>query len=510
MAAISPGLRHEPLLVTEQLRRHAQQYADKIALADEVGAITYQQLWAGIETVAGALQDAGLAKGDRVATAMSPTLAHIVVVLGAMAGGFVPCILNTRLTAPELERFLAPIEPALVVADATHAPIAAGLGPRLVVLAAAEANGPLDLRLAPLAGARPRTADLAETDLAIIIPTGGTTGLPKGAVWSHRGLFLWLASSCLNATRISDDVELYFQPFFHVSSFVGWMTSLFTGATVRVLRQFSVERAIAAIGEDVTVLMGAVTLFTALRADPRFAGVERGRVRMVIIGGSAITSEFLTQLAQDFPQARFMYRFGATEHGPVTGMQDRDLRSGRTMGVGRPLPGCRVTVVDEAMNPLPPGEVGEFVVTSLGQAAGYWGRPEETAATFTPLGVRLGDLGSIADDGWVTVAGRKKEMIKTGGENVFPNEVEAVLSRHPAVREVCVYGVPDPYWGERVEAAVALAPGAALTREELATFARAELAGYKLPKTLRIVDEVPLTSNHKADRRRLSEAAAKA
>jgi len=153
--------------------------------------------------------------------------------------------------------------------------------------------------------------------------------------------------------------------------------------------------------------------------------------------------------------------------------------------------------------------LGEIVVACAWQVIGYWGREEETAATFTTEGVRLGDLGRIDPDGWITIAGRKKEMIISGGENIFPNEVEAVLSRHPAVQDISIYGVTDDYWGERVEAAVVLKPGADLTQQELADFGRAELGGYKLPKSLRIIEAIPLTPNNKPDRlnlRRQSEA----
>ena len=177
-------------------------------------------------------------------------------------------------------------------------------------------------------------------------------------------------------------------------------------------------------------------------------------------------------------------------------------------GIGRPLVGVLMRIVDADGNELPDGEVGEIAVTSPWQMRGYWGMEEETRATWQPCGVRLGDLGWRDKDGLARqMSGRKKEMIVSGGENVFPAEVEVVLARHPSVLDVVVYGADDDFWGERVEAAVVLKPGAALTRDVLTEFARDSLAGYKLPKRIRIVDAIPLTANSKPDRRALVAAA---
>ena len=495
---------HEPLLFTEQLRKHAAQAGRKVAAIDDNGQANYAELWDAISAVSGALQDQGLGKGDRVAIAMSPSLGHLVLILGCMAAGIVPCILNIRLTAAEFARFLEPIAPSRIITDREHAGLVAGLGVEVIVLDGPHESLPLRERLQPLWSERARTAQLTEDDLALIIPTGGTTGIPKGAVFTHRSLFLWLAACCYNAGRTAHEVELFFSPFFHVSAVTGWMTTLFASGAVRILRGFSVERALEAIEQGATFLMGAPTMFSALRRHPDFQALDRSRIRFVVFGSTAAAPDFIAQMMADYPQARLKHGYGATEFGPVTAILHEDFKNGRIDGVGRAVQGVRITIVDDDLRPLPPGQVGELVVACPWQVVGYWGRPEETAQTMTPLGIRLGDLGSMDEDGWITIAGRKKEMIISGGENVFPNEVEAVLSRHPAVRDISVYGAKDDYWGERVEAAVVLQPGAALTQQELADFGRAQLGGYKLPKTLRIVEAIPLTPNNKPDRRRLS------
>lgn len=498
----------EPLLLTEQLRKHAAGFPERLAVIDRGGQLDYPQLWDAIAATAGGLRDMGIAPGDRIATAMAPSAAHLVLILGAMAAGAVPVPLNIRLTPAEFRQFLGPIEPVMVVADPIHHEKVADIGCSVVRLEAANDTAPIRDRMSPIWSERPGDASLDENAPALIVPTGGTTGVPKGAVSTHRGLYLWVASCALNGSRNRRDVELFFSPFFHISIVTGWMATLFSGGAVRILREFSVEESLEAIDRGATFMMGAPTMFQALRQHPDFANIRRDSVRVAAIGAMAATREFLGQVITDYPNVRLKHGYGATEFGPVTAILHADFLEGRLNGVGYALQGCRIRIEDDRHRELPPGEVGEIVVSCPWQTVGYWGREEETAATYGSTGVRLGDLGRIDADGWISVAGRKKEMIISGGENIFPNEVEAVLSRHPAVMSLSVYGVSDAYWGERVEAAVVLRAGATVTREELADFGRSELGGYKLPKTMRLVDTIPLTPNNKPDRRRLSREAA--
>lgn len=500
-------IRSEPLLYTNHLRKYALGIGEKLALCDESGAATYAALWDAVEAAAAALIGLGVAKGDRVATAMTASLPHAVAILGCMAAGAVPCSVNTRLSAAEVATFLQPIAPALILYDEAHAALVASLPYPLCQLGSAHQAGALEERMAPLCHRRGALPELEESDFAIIVPTGGTTGTPKGVANTHRGLFLWLSACCFNASRVAQDVELYASPFFHVTALAGWMTTLFAGGTVRFLRKFSVEASIDAIAEGASVLLGVTSTFLALREHPRFYSIDRTRVRALSIGSMATAPGLIAELRRDFPNARMRHTFGATEFGPVAAITHEDFVMGRLEGVGRPTPGNRIIAVDPDLRPVPPGEVGELVVANPWQMVCYWGRPEETEVTFTPLGVRSGDLGRIDRDGWITIVGRKKDMIVTGGENVFPNEVEAVLRHHPAIRDISVYGAKDRYWGERVEAAIVLQPGARLTAEALSQFGLAGLGGYKLPKRIRIVDEIPLTTNGKPDRLRLRREA---
>ncbi|MBV9511367.1 MAG: acyl--CoA ligase [Caulobacteraceae bacterium] len=368
----------EQLLFTDQLRKHAVQVGLKTAVIDDSGSLTYAGLWDAVTAVAGALRERGVGHQDRVATAMHPSLGHLVVILGCMAAGAIPCTLNIRLTAAEFGRFLEPIEPALIICDELHLEKVRDLGVKLLVLKDVEAKAPIRERVAPLWSERPFLADLVETDLALIVPTGGTTGVPKGAVSTHRCIYLWLASCTLNGGRIARDVELFFSAFFHISIVTGWMATLFAAGSVRILRNFSVEQSLEAIDRGATFLMGAPTMFTALHRHPSFRAINRASVRSIGVGSMAATIEFIEEMIADYPNARLKHGYGATEFGPVTGMTHEDFVEGRITGVGRALPGVRVVIADEDLNPLPHGQIGELVVFCPWQTVGYWGRSEET------------------------------------------------------------------------------------------------------------------------------------
>jgi fatty-acyl-CoA synthase len=508
MHPMAKAMTHEPLLLTENLRKFALHQPHKTACVDDCGSVTYAQLWEGMQAVAGALAARGIRSGDRVATALPPSIPHLVILLGAMLYGAVPCTLNIRLTHSEFKRFLAPIGASLIVCDDAHKAAVDGLGAEVLRLDQVDLVAPLAARLGPLWGRGAETPRLDENGPALIIPTGGTTGTPKGAIFTHRSLWLWGASISMNSARASYDTELMVAPFFHVSVVTGPMSTLFIGATVRILRQFATGPALDAIARGATVMQGAVTIYSKLRQDPAYATTDRRSMRYLSFGSMPATEEFIESLRAEYPNARLRLTYGATEFAPVAALQHEHILEGDLASVGYPLAGVRIRIVDDAGRALPNGERGEIEVACPWQTVGYWGLPEETAATYFPTGIRLGDIGYFNTQGRLVVAGRKKEMLISGGENVFPREVEDVLSRHPAVAEIVVYGAKDEYWGDRIEAAVVCKPGTTLTRDELVAFGRKELGGYKLPKAIVVLSEIPITPNNKPDRRRLAEEAA--
>ena len=489
------------------LAAHALSAGERIALRDDCGTATYAELVDVAGKLARGLVDRGVQPGDRIGLAMEPSAGYVTAVLGVLRAGAVAVPLNSRLTLPETVSYLGPLEPRLLIVDPAHERWTQGLEATSLVAQDIDDRGSLQDRLGDLIGDEILQVDLAADAPAIVFPTGGTTGLPKGAWYSHRGLSAFCAAAAAGQDRSPRDVEIYCSPFFHVSLLTGLLTGLSAGGSADVLRTFDAAAALDAIARGGTRLMGSPTMFVALRQSASFATTDRSGVTHVGFGATDATKPFVDGLLRDFPSARLFYSYGATEYGPVTAMPHETMVEGTRTGVGRAVAGVELRIVGTDGEPVPTGETGELVVSCPWQAEGYWGRTEETAETFTPHGVRLGDMGRVDEDGWVVLSGRSKELIITGGENVFPIEVENVLALHPAVSEVCVYGVADEYWGERVEAAVVAHAGASFETADLVAFARTRLAGYKVPKVVREVAALPLTPNNKPDRRALRATA---
>jgi fatty-acyl-CoA synthase len=492
-----------PVSLLGGYRAHAAHRARELAVTDDTGAYTFGELWQAAAGLAGRLRREGVGPSDAVGIAMEGSAANVAAIIAVLLAGGAAAPLNTALTASELERYLDILEPVAIVADChglsclpgPARPIeldtdraAVRLGDRVGV---SERDGACDDGLG-----RP-----AESP-ALLFPTGGTTGLPKAAVLSHRATLLW-AASMAGHDRAGSGVELFFLPFFHVGLLTGLLSTLHAGAPAIVQARFDPERACDRILHDgATRLQVVPTHIRRLRDAPAYKEARLG-IRDVRFGGMASEPEFVDDLLEELPNAQLSTGYGATEFGPVTLVSHADLVAGRRSGVGRAVAGVHVTVVSEDGVPVDAGTPGDVVVRCPWQASGYVGRPEESVAAFTPAGVRLADCGTIDGDGWLTLLGRRSDMVITGGENVFPAEIEAVLTAHPDVADVVVIGVPDATWGERVEAAVVPRPGAMVTTLSLRAFGRDRLAPYKLPRSVRLLDRIPLTPNNKPDRRAL-------
>jgi acyl-CoA synthetase (AMP-forming)/AMP-acid ligase II len=431
---------------------------------------------------------------------MWPSAPYLAVVAATLAAGRVACPLNTRLAPEEARRYLEPLEPSVIVADPEHAEWANALGVPVVVLLEARSRLSLRDRLRGLTSDGVNGDQPSEMDAAIVFGTGGTTGIPKAAVYTQRGVVDNMWCYAMDGKRTSTSVEVSCSPFFHVA-LMGPLATLFFGGQLNLLRAYDADRVLEEISAGATVVGGAApTMWTGLRERPQFTATDRSSISNIVYGTTPSSPEFTAQLLEDYPNATIMHGFGSTETGFVSYAVGRELDLGPEVGVGRPMAGVAVRVVGDDGREVGPGEVGELAITTPWQACGYWGRPEETAATWTEAGIRIGDLGTISEQGWLRIVGRKKEMIISGGENVYPAEVEPLLRRHPRVAEAVVYGVPDSYWGERVEATVVTIDRKPIDIDELRDFARPHIAAYKLPKRVHILDELPLTSVMKVDR----------
>lgn len=486
----------------EHLRRLASSHSEGPALVDGHDAVSFTDLAAQIDRTADALSRTGLARGDRVALALQPSAAYAVLILAALAGGYVPITLNTRLTASETVRFLEPLDAQVVLTDVVHESLAGQLGLPVILLASTYADS-IRERMAPLGGGDHPTVSPVEPDSpALILPTGGTSGTPKGVWFDHAALWRVVASAALNLPRQPEDLDLYFAPFFHIMFPAQLLPPVFMGGATEILTEFDPGLALESIGRGASRFGGVPTLMRRLRQHPAFGDTRRDHVSRVLFGAAPATTEFIEELLEDYPNASVTSLYGATEYGgTVCTITHGDLVAGELEGVGRPRPGQSVRILSETGQACAPGEIGYFSVRSIGQANGYWGRPEETADVFRSTGMRVGDMGWYDHSGRFYIIGRDSEMIVTGGENVFPSEVEPAIAAHPAVREVLVYGVPDDDWGHRVEALVVPVAGESPRSEELRSFLADRVAGYKRPKAVHLVDAIPMTANNKPDRK---------
>jgi acyl-CoA synthetase (AMP-forming)/AMP-acid ligase II len=340
--------------------------------------------------------------------------------------------------------------------------------------------------------------------------TSGTTGRPKGVETTHRNFHtLEVAGSAVGPAWHPGDVSLVCMPLFHIAG-AGWaLLGLYNGCRNIILPDVvpaDILRLIESERVTKTLFVPAVILF--LLQEPACATTDFGSLELIEYGASPIAQDVLRRAIEAFG-CRFLQLYGLTETtGAVTWLPPEDHdpeRGARMASCGKPWGDVELRIVDPAGAALPAGEVGEIVCRTAQVMAGYWNRPEATAAAIRDGWFHTGDAGSVDADGYVYIHDRIKDMIISGGENVYPAEVESALFEHPAIADIAVIGVPDPTWGEVPKAVAVLAPGAHLSLGELQAFARERLAGYKVPKSLEIVDTLPRNPSGKVLKRVLRE-----
>jgi acyl-CoA synthetase (AMP-forming)/AMP-acid ligase II len=348
-------------------------------------------------------------------------------------------------------------------------------------------------------------------DLAAIYYTGGTTGVAKGAMLSHGGLILSALSYATDMRTDGNSVHCHIAPLFHMGAGASLIRVSLMGGTHLVMDRFNPAGAVALMAEHrATEVMFVPTMLSMLmdemdRTDTRLPDLET-----ILYGSSPISETVLGRALAMFPAARFAQAYGQTELSPVatllahgdhchTGPLARRLRS-----AGRPVPLCEVEVTDESGNPVAPGVVGEIRARGPNVMLGYWNKPELTAATLVDGWCRTGDMGYFDEDRYLYLSDRAKDMIISGGENVYSVEVENAIVKHPAVRECAVIGVPDDHWGEAVHAIVVFHEGKSIDLAQLREFCRGLIADYKCPRGMTVRTEpIPLSAVGKLDKKRL-------
>ena len=488
-------------------RRQFEKHADKIVLADENGTTwRYADLDQRSAAIARGLVDAGLKPGDRVSVQIEKSPEALCLYLGCLRAGLVYHPLNLAYTTAELEYFLSNAEPSAVVCDPGSRealqPIAEAAGTANVYTLDAEGTGTLaDLADAADAAFEPVLRE--RDDMAALLYSSGTTGVPKGIQLTHGNL-LSNTEALVEAWGFSDsDRLLHALPIFHVHGlFVAIGCVLLSGASMRWLPTYSVEKVLEFLPEC-SVMMGVPTYYTRLLADPGFSAESAAGVRLFVSGSAPLLEETFIEFEQRTGH-RILERYGMSETNMNT---SNPLNGDRKPGtVGPPLPGVEVRIVDDAGHRLSVNEIGNLQVRGPNVFAGYWKLPEKTAEDFTDDGYfNTGDKGKIDEDGYVSIVGRAKDIVISGGLNVYPKEVELVIDEVPGVKESAVIGVPHADFGEAVVAVVVAEAADDFDEAAVIATCQEQLANFKRPKRVIRVDELPRNTMAKVQKNALRE-----
>ncbi|HZU13348.1 MAG TPA: o-succinylbenzoate--CoA ligase [Chloroflexota bacterium] len=471
------------IVVPDWLGRQASLTPDRVAIDAPEGTVTFRAFEALVARAAGRLRGVDVRDGERVAVLARNSLPYAALIHAVPRAGGILVPLNTRLSRDELRAQIADAGVRLLVADAAHRGVAGMLG--VPVLGTDDLEGTLLPAPERVNLDRPHS----------IIYTSGTTGAPKGAIVTHGNLWHGALASAVNMGHEPGDRWLCVLPLFHVGGLSIVTRGAILGIAAVIHERFDVGRVNAAIERGDVTIVSAVSVMLAQLSEGRDRPFPSS-LRAVLLGGGPASRDLLERAAS--LHIPVLQTYGLTE----TASQAATLAPGdalRKLGsAGKPL-----SVTEIRIDADEPGVSGEILVRGLTVTPGYYGRPEATAEALRDGWLHTGDLGYLDEEGYLYVLDRRDDLIVSGGENIYPAEVERVLSGHPAVADVCVVGIPDTRWGQRPVAAVVLRGSA--TSADLLTFCRERLAGYKVPDRFVIRDELPRNAGGKVLRRVVRE-----
>ncbi len=503
--------------IGEVIREQAGLRQGAPALIFEDRQTSYRELDARTDRIAGGLLQAGLQPGDRIAYLGKNSDRHFELMIAAAKARVIYVPLNWRLALPELVQLADDATPAFLFVGPEFVDLAfelaarAGIAHVIPVEDAAAGRPGFDAWYVATPEGPPEVRPVPD-DVVLIMYTSGTTGRPKGVMLSHRNLLRVVDGRPLPEpdyfTWRAGEVALIAMPTFHVGGTGQGLRTLKGGATAVILREFSVDSVLAAVERHrVDRLFLVPSAIHALLRHPSIGVSDYSCLRYMLYGASPIPPDLLRDALRIFG-CGFVQMYGSTEtSGTVVALSPDDHVSDgadRLASAGKPLAGVEIAIADETGAFVPAGAPGEILVRSVANMTGYWKLPEETAATIDADGwLHTGDVGRVDAQGYLYVFDRVKDMIISGGENVYPAEVEAAIFPHPAVAEVAVVGLPDPRWGEAVTAVIVCQPGDAVSEADIIAWARARIAGYKTPKAVYFVDALPRNPSGKILRREL-------
>jgi fatty-acyl-CoA synthase len=491
-------------LAPDPVGLHAQARPEKLALVDLASGRrwTYKGLDRAIEQARAALDALGLKTGDRLAAIARNSADLVIAQQASLRSGLIFTPLNWRLAVAEIDVILADCTPALILVDGSSAGFTVPDGTRLLEIGAFTKRYET-----AIAGERGLPHEANQP--CVLLYTSGTSGVPKGVILTPQNLFFTGVNFGVLGQVTSESVFLAESPFFHV---IGLVTSvwppLVQGGIVLVSSGFDPVVTNARLADralGITHYFCVPQMATALKDADGFQPQNWSLAALFTGGAPNPPANICWWLERG---VAMVDGYGMTEAGTILGMPlDPALISAHAGAVGQAGPATAIRIVDAEDRDVPDGTAGEILVKGPHVTPGYWNRPEERETAFTPDGwLRTGDIGLCDADGFVTIVDRRKDMFISGGENVYPVEIESVLAEHPAVLQAAVVGLPDPRWGETGHAFVILSPGHEDAEGELRAHCEARLARFKVPKHFRIVTELPRTSTGKIRKNKLRES----
>ncbi|SEP95461.1 class I adenylate-forming enzyme family protein [Thalassovita taeanensis] len=504
--------------VTDQLAKAAHAWPDLPAVSCALRTLSWAELNVRTRALATVLSDAGVQRGDRLAyLGFNSHIGVECYYAPALVGAAVVPI-NFRLSERELIDCIHDCRPRVLVVDEEHAPLARAIMaacPQVEqVLYAGTGTVPAGMvgyeAALSTAGAEPDFQALCgrDDDMLIMFYTGGTTGTPKGVMLTHTNMFTNAMAALTNWDIAENGAHFVTGPLFHTAGGSRVFGASLMGVHLVLMPRFDAVELMGLVAKHrVTLLQFVPTMMAMLLDHPQIGRFDMSSVKMMTYGAAPMPPALMKRALKVFPGVRFGQAFGMTEASPVLTVLNPDYhvlsgpKAGKLTSLGRPVSYADVRVVDENDVPLPAGQIGEIIARGPNIMKGYWQQPEVTAEAMRGGWYHTGDSGYFDKDGFLFLAGRIKDMVITGGENVYPVEVEEVMGTHPAVRDSAIIGTPDPKWGERVHAVIVLHPGACPTEEEIIAHCRTQLAHYKCPTLVSFRTEpLPLTKVNKVDK----------
>lgn len=512
MEALQRARRHT---LGDILRRSARRFPEKMALRFETEEVTYEQLDRIVNRAAQAILAAGLEKGERAAVLSRNSLDFAILNFALAKAGVIMVPINYMLNVEDIAYILGHAEVNACFVSPDYLPTArdalekAGLSPRLratISKPAEAADGWVPFRewISHFPDEEPEVG-LSENDVVHILYTSGTESKPKGVMLTHGNVLSEYVSTIIDGGMTEDDVSIHALPLFHSAQlhcFLG--PYVYLGGSGIILEQATPGLLLETVERfRATQLFCPPTVWIALLRSPDFAVRDLSSLRKCYYGAAIMPVEILRELNERLPQAHFYNFYGQTEVAPLATVLKPHDQIRKAGSAGKPALNVETRIVDDTGREVPRGTIGEIVHRTSHAMLGYFRDEEKTAAAFRGGWFHSGDLGVMDEEGYITIVDRKKDMIKSGGENIASREVEEVIYQHPHVSEVAVIGVPHPYWIEAVTAVVVPKPGQHLEPEAIIAFCKQRLSSFKVPKYAVIAEQLPRNPSGKILKREL-------